>query len=171
MYLSIEEPTKKISKEAVKVWRLSNTIGHGIGILILGALLFVDFYFDWKFWIGWILIGVTGLTALSAMYSIFIEPFYLQKTWRYEVDTEHVQLKHGRIEQKHIIIPMSKIEFVSTHQGPLLRKYGLYNLGIGTVTSSHTIPAIPTEEALELRAKIARLAKVKDMDDVAGEEQ
>lgn len=62
MYSKIQPPTKKISKESVKVWRMTEAITHLIILTVLGILLFVDDYFTWKEWIGWIL---NGLIALS----------------------------------------------------------------------------------------------------------
>lgn len=168
MYINVEEPTQRISPYAVKVWRITNTIGHGVTLVVLGGLLAASLYFDWKVWIGWILYALLGLTVISAIYSILFEPYYLQKTWRYEIDETYIQLKHGSITQKHKLIPMSKVEFVMTNQGPFLRKYGLCNLEIGTVTSSHQIPAISKEEAVRLRAQIAELANIKDTDEEKG---
>ena len=169
MYLNIEEPTQKISPDAVKAWRLANVIGESIALIVIAGLLYAGYAFDWKEWIVWILWAVIGLNVLSAIYSIGIEPVILQKYWRYEVDEEYIQLKHGRFQKHHNLIPMTKVEYVSTNQGPLLRKYGLYDLTIGTVTSSHKIPAIPEAEALALRAKIGFLAKIKDSDEEAAE--
>lgn len=168
MYINVKEPTQRISPYAVKVWRITNTLGHGITLAVLGGLLAASLYFDWKVWIGWILYALMGITALSAAYSILFEPYFLQKTWRYEIDELHIQLKHGSINQVHSLIPMTKVEYVTTNQGPFLRKYGLYNLQIGTVTSSHQIPAIPKDEAMQLRAQIAELANIKDTDEEKG---
>jgi len=72
--------------------------------------------------------------------------------------------RSGRWNVEHKIIPMAKIEYVTTDQGPFLRKAGLYSLNIGTTASSHKIPAIPEEEALKLRSLIASYANVKEDD-------
>lgn len=164
MYPHINEPLQRISPKATTMWKMSNTIGHGITLLILAILLYMEIAFSWRDWIGWILYIVTVLIMISAVYSILIEPSILQRTWRYEVDDEHIQLKHGAFTQTHTLIPITKVEYVTTNQGPLLRKFGLYDIKIGSVTTSHNIPAIPAEEALALRAKIAHLAKIKEQD-------
>jgi membrane protein YdbS with pleckstrin-like domain len=162
MYRDIEEPEHRISTSAVKVWRLSNTIGHGIAFFIIAVLLGLDHLFEWWNWIDWVLYGLTVIAFLSAIYSIFIEPALLQRTWRYGVDEEYVQLKHGVLTRVHVLVPMTKVEYVKTNQGPLMRKFGMYNVEIGTMASSHSIPAVSEKEALALRAQIAQLAKIKD---------
>lgn len=169
MYIQIEEPTEKISTAAVKVWRISNTIGHGLVLLITGALIVCSEMFDWFGWISIVLYILGGIILLSSIYSIVIEPFYLQRTWRYKIDQQFVQLKHGKWYEKHTLIPMEKVEYVRTEQGPIMRRYALYNIEIGTTTSNHVIPAIPSEEAQKLKAEIATYAKIQDTDFVEGE--
>lgn len=164
MYSKVKPPTKQISKQAVKVWRMSEAIIHLIILAILILLLFADDYFAWKEWIGWGLIGLTVLCLFNSVWSIFIEPGLLQKYWRYDVNEEFIQTKRGALFETHELIPMTKVQSVRLDQGPLLRKYNLYSLSIGTMGDSHEIPAIPEEEAYELRDKIAYFAKIKEVD-------
>ncbi|WP_045521849.1 PH domain-containing protein [Neobacillus niacini] len=169
MYINIEEPTETISNDAMKVWRMSNTIGHLSAILIIAVLVLCSEKFGWYGWIGIVLYFLSGLFVVSAIFSIFIEPTYLQNTWRYNINQQFVQLKHGKWQEKHTLIPMEKVEYVRTEQGPIMRRYGLYNIEIGTTASNHIIPAIPSEEAKKLKAQIAVYAKLKDEDLAEGE--
>ena len=171
MYVEIQEPKQRISKDSIRVWRLSKTLGHAIALLVFGVLWYLSEMYGWKTWITYSLIALTGLTVLSSIYEILFEPYYKYKTWRYEIDEEYVQLKRGHFIEKHIVIPMTKVEYVSTHQGPLLRKYHLYDVEIGTTTTNHTIPAIPVEQASALREQIAIFAKVKDLDEKGTEQE
>jgi len=164
MYTKIEEPKRCISEKAMKVWRISEFLIN-VGILVvLGIVFYLDIYFEWKYWIGWIIIGLLGLTVLSAIWGIIIEPSLKQKYWRYDVDEEFIQLKSGIWNKKHQLIPMTKVQSVELIQGPLLRKYQLYSISVGTMGSSHKIPAIPQEEARELRDQIAHYAKIKEVE-------
>lgn len=161
---NIEEPKQRISPNAIKVWRISNLISNVIVLAILAGILTSQIYFDWYHWIGVVLYIIIALVILNAIYEHFIEPVYQQKTWRYEIDEQYIQIKHGLFSKHHLIVPMTKIEYVNTNQGPLLRRYGLSTITIGTIASSHEIPAIPEAEAKELRNKIAFLAKINDTD-------
>ena len=163
MYSQISVPQKRLSKDAVKIWIISETIANMIVFIILGVLFYLDHLFSWKEWIGWILIGITMISVLSTVWS-FINPFLLYKSWLYDVDEEFLQLKSGVLNEKHQLVPMTKIQSVATKQGPLLRKYGLYSVSIETMASSHTIPALPKEVAVELRNQIAHYAKVKEVE-------
>ncbi len=144
------------------MWRLSRAIVHAAALLLIAALLVMDAAWGWWSWVGWVLYGAAGLAVLSAIFAVGIEPFILQRIWRYDVSEEYVQLKHGALTRVHVLVPMAKVEYVTTNQGPIMRKYGLYNLVIGTMASSHNIPALPEREAFSLREQIAELAQVKD---------
>lgn len=160
---SLDLPKKRLSKDAIKVWLISDTIGNIVGFIILGTLFYLYDRFSWKEWIGWILIGITVLLIIGFIWSL-IEPFFLYKNWRYDVNEEFLQLKSGAINETHELIPMTKIQSVATEQGPILRKYGLYSVSVETMGSSHTIPALPKDVAVELRNQIAQYAKIKEVE-------
>ncbi|WP_438347943.1 PH domain-containing protein [Paenibacillus sp. FA6] len=164
MYSQIPGPESRLSKDAVIVWRISETITYVISFIVLGLLFYLDYLFSWKDWIGWILIGIAILVVLASVWSIFIKPLLRYKNWRYDVDEEFLQLKSGALVEKHELVPMTKIQSVATNQGPLFRKYGLYSISIETMGSSHTIPALPEEVALNLKNRIAHFAKIKEVE-------
>lgn len=163
MNFQMNAPQKRLSKDAVKVWIISETITNLIVFVILGVLFYLDYHFSWKEWIGWILISIIAISVLGAIWS-FINPFLLYKSWRYSIDKEFLQLKSGVLYEKHQLVPMTKIQSVATQQGPLLRKYGLCSVSIETMGSSHSIPALPKEVAIELRNQIAQYAKIKEVE-------
>lgn len=165
MYSEIPAPEGRLSKDSVKVWRITETISHLIGFGILGVLFYLDHLFSWKVWIGWILIGLLVIAVVSAIWSIFIQPFLLYKNWRYAADEEFLQLKSGAFNEEHQLVPMTKIQAVSTNQGPFLRKYGLYSISIETLGSTHGIPALPKDVAIDLRDRIAHFAKIKEVEE------
>lgn len=159
----IPEPTQRISPKASTVWRINSAIFSGGFLIILGVLIFLSFYLDWFGWIKITLYIISALTTLNLIYRLTIYPIYMQRTWRYEIDEDFVQIKYGFINRYHAIIPMSRVEYVNTDQGPLLRKFRLASLTIGTLTSPHEIPALSLDEAAEIRSKIVYLAKIVDV--------
>ena len=160
MIPQIPEPKKKISKKAINVWRITDLLQNLIGLIIIGALIFSYHHFDWTNWIGIILYTLLGIAVLITIYELTIRPVLLQRTWRYDIDEHYIQLKHGFINRRALIIPMSRVEYVNTNQGPILRYFDLSVLTIGTITSANKIPAIPTTEAQEIRELIVHLAEL-----------
>lgn len=162
----IPEPANKISKDAVKVWRISNFLGQLITILIGGSLIWVGIYFNWYQWIVIVLSILLFIDIIYALWEVVFQPTLLQKYWRYHIDEEFIQMKYGVFITKHLIIPMTKVQYVEAKQGPLLRKYNLHTLSIGTMQSSSSIPALPEQEALALRKQIAHHAKIKEVEEI-----
>lgn len=165
MTTSFDEPDKRIADDAVSVWRIDNTIESIITLLIGAGLIWASIYFDW---LGWITIGLIILLAIDAIYSfwgIALEPKLRWRYWRYAIDSDYVQIKHGIFKMTHTVTPMTKVQYVTAEQGPILRKYQLYTIEVGTIDSSLSIPAIPEEEAISLRTEIASFAKLKESED------
>ncbi len=102
---------------------------------------------------------------LSGIWSIGFRPVYLHKHFRYGVTDEFLQIKSGAFHEHYALIPMTKIQAVSTSQGPVLRRFSLYTLEIETMGSSHGIPGLPKEVAIDVRNQIARCAKIKEVDE------
>lgn len=164
MLVNIKEPQNRISSRAIRVWIISEVIQNIIGFAVIGVLFYLDDLFSWKEWIHWALIIFLAVSIPAAIWS-FISPFIKYKSWRYDVDEEYVQMKSGVWQEKHLLIPMTKVQSVETVQGPIMRRYGLYSVTMGTMGSSHTIPALPEGEAVSLRNQIAKYAKIKEEDE------
>src|SRR5699024_2204392 len=94
------------------------------------------------------------------IYELTIRPILLQKTWRYDIDENYIQLKYGFINKHSLIIPMSRVEYVNTNHGPILRYYNLSVLTIVTITSANQITAIPVAEAEEIRHLMIYVAEL-----------
>ncbi|SER68218.1 hypothetical protein SAMN04487944_10841 [Gracilibacillus ureilyticus] len=159
------ELTERLSPKAPKVWLLGEIILDVIGYFIIIILFCLDYFFEWVYWIGWILIGLAILSVFGSFYSL-LRPKYLYRSWYYRVDEEFFQCKYGVWREKWVTVPMSKVQSVSTEQGPLLRKYQLRTISIETMGSSHTIPALEEITALRLREQIAEYAKLKEVEEV-----
>ncbi|SHM52613.1 PH domain-containing protein [Gracilibacillus kekensis] len=154
----------KLAADMPKVRIISETIGNIIGFIVLAILLGADVYFEWPVWIGWILYGLIVFTVLGTIWA-FIEPKYLYRSWSYQIDEDYLQLTYGVLKREWVTVPMTKIQSVSTSQGPILRKYHLRTIKVETMGSSHEIPALDEPVALEVREKIAISAKLKEVDE------
>jgi uncharacterized protein len=159
----ISAPQKSLSKDAFKVQLITEGITVVFGFVIFAVLYYLDDRFAWKEWIGWSLHGLLVIGVIAAIWS-FVEPYFLYKSWRYDIDEDFLQLKFGVITERHFLVPMTKIQAVSTKQGPILRKYGLYTISIKTMGSSHEIPGLPEDVASQLREQIAHYAKLKEVE-------
>lgn len=150
----------KLSTKYFKARILSDMVGNALGLIVLLVFLWVSYYFDWPSLVGWALIGLLFLTALGIIWSC-VEPYYLYRSWRYAIDSDFIQLSYGIFIEKWITIPTTKIQAVTTTQGPVMKRFQLRAIKIRTIGMSYTIPALDSQVALKLRDDIAEFAQLK----------
>ncbi len=153
-------PSNRIDERALSVWRLTGLI---ISILILLiSITATILLFSWlgiQWWLA-VLPIVLGL-SFGILLTLLI-PKVRYRRWRYQVSEGYVDFQHGILIIKRTLIPMARVQYVDTVQGPLLRRYGLASITISTAGGSHEIPALAGEVADDLRDHIAQLAQVAD---------
>ncbi|HEY9577646.1 MAG TPA: PH domain-containing protein [Pseudobacillus sp.] len=155
----MEEPAKRISKKALRVWRISGVMSSAfLWLLIIGTGVFI-FINQWSLWIFFILMIIGILEVLTV---VVVLPNMRWKRWRYEVREQEIELQRGVFIVRRTLIPMTRVQHVDTEQGPLLRKYGLGAIKISTAATVHEIPAVEIEEAEEMRKVISALARVAE---------
>mgnify|MGYP001402965038 CR=1 FL=1 len=153
------EPSGRIDARALKVWRMTGGIVSLFAWLVTIGITGLTISFGW-YWIFPVLAGVIAL-MLSICLIVIVPPVRWRR-WRYEVSEREVDLKHGVIVVTRTLIPMVRVQHVDTAQGPILRRYNLATVTVSTAAGAHEIPALPVEEADELRDKIAQLAGIAD---------
>ncbi|MCL6570749.1 MAG: PH domain-containing protein [Bacillus sp. (in: Bacteria)] len=155
------EPQKRISKQALKVWKISAVILVVIGWLINAVAIFLVNSFEGPDWV-WMILIVLGV--IFTFLHIFLFPSLRWRQWRYEVREEEIEIAQGIFIRTRTLIPMIRVQHVDMVQGPLLRKYQLASVIINTAATKHEIPALDESEAEELRFFISKLARVADED-------
>ncbi|WP_301108498.1 PH domain-containing protein [Sporosarcina sp.] len=152
-----QQPANQISRKGLTVWRLYGVIQTVIVLAVAAGLGFLIYYFEWPKWIG---IMIAAVIILQAFFSIYLFPKIRWERWRYEVREAEIELQHGLFIVNRTLIPMVRVQHVDTAEGPILRKYGLASITISTAATNHSIPALVTEEADELRNRISMFARV-----------
>lgn len=153
-----------LSPSFPKMKLISKLIRNLIWVIVLAGLFWLHHYFQWPTWAFWILIVISILKFIGIIWS-FIEPTLLYRSWSYQYDHEYLQLHYGIFTKEWITVPMTKIQAVSTVQGPLMKRFNVYSLKVETMGSSHTIPALDKDVAMEIREIIAQYAKLKEVDE------
>src|SRR5690625_3740126 len=155
------KPRNRIAKEAIKSWRLT-AIGFAI-VAWVGAVaaLYLFHHLEWPVTVSIILllVGILGTYLI-----VFRLPSLMWRRWRYEVFEKEIFIQHGLLVVTQTLIPMVRIQHVDTKQGPILKKYHLSSVTISTAATTHIIPALLEDDAVELRDRISALARVNEDD-------
>ncbi|AAU22148.1 MULTISPECIES: PH domain-containing protein [Bacillus] len=155
------EPKNQISRDGVKVWRITACITSFVLMLAAAGLIAAGVIFKWPVWIG--ILSAAVWLGISFVIIIMI-PNIRHRVWRYEVHENEIDIQHGIFVVTRVIVPMVRVQHVDTSQGPILRKYNLASVQISTAATTHSIPALDVEEADQLRDSISRLARVTEDD-------
>lgn len=155
------QPKNQISRKGLTVWRLYGSIETLVIALVAAGAGAMTYFFDWP---NWLYALYAGIIVLFGFLLIYLFPKIRWERWRYEVREQEIELQHGLFIVRRTLVPMVRVQHVDTAQGPILRKYNLAEISISTAATVHTIPALITEEADELRARISVLARVAEDD-------
>ncbi len=157
----MNEPQKRISEKALSVWRITGAMTSVMIMVMAGGVIWLSNVFSWPVWV---VIAAVAAIILHVYLYVYLFPLLRWKRWRYEVREQEIELQQGVFVVKRTLVPMIRVQHVDTRQGPLLKKYGLATVDVSTAATVHEIPALPMEEAEELRQFISRLARVADED-------
>lgn len=156
------QPSKRIHRDALSVWRIHGAIEGAVACLIAAAAFVIAFTTEMPVWIA-VIVACLALVLIYFMTGPV--PDLRWRRWRYEVQSDEIDLQRGVWIVKRTLIPMVRVQHVDTKQGPILRRYGLAALTVSTAATTHEIPALSMEDADALRDRIAELAKVEEKDD------
>jgi membrane protein YdbS with pleckstrin-like domain len=157
----ILEPQKRISGQALKVWRITGVIKMAIGWTLTFTVIFFVYFFHLPIWISAIILVIE---LIYTYLSVFFLPLLRWKRWRYDVREQEIELQRGIFIKVRTLVPMVRVQHVDTVQGPILRKYKLASVIVHTAATIHEIPALEEDEAEELRMFISKLARVAEED-------
>ncbi len=160
--MALERPKERIHPSAMKVWRIQGGILFAIEIAIaIGYFFLAREVAALPGFLFYILLGVAGFMGVLHIVAI---PQIRMIYWGYELREEEVDIQYGLIVIKRSLIPMTRIQHVDTHHGPIMRLFGLATLSISTAGTKHQVPALKQETAESLRRRISELALESEED-------
>lgn len=151
-----EIPKNKLNEKMIKVWRLNGIIETAVVVILtLPVVLILRFVIGMSFF--W---ALAGLALAVFVIDVIIVPPIRYRRWRYDVLDDEVDIYSGIIVRKRVIIPLVRVQFTDTRQGPLMRSCGLAQVSINTAGGEKKIPGLLLADADALRDKVAKLASL-----------
>lgn len=158
-------PQHKLSKAAIKAWRVS------LSIFMLFLMLIPIFLWGYNLFSAdgdnfspWMLVALSVVILVVAGLGILFIPEIRWQRWSYQVDEFEIDLQSGIIIITRTLIPIKRVQHVDTRQGPILRSYGLADVTISTAATTHRIPALNEEIADQVRDQISKFARLAEED-------
>jgi membrane protein YdbS with pleckstrin-like domain len=124
-------------------------------LLISGAIVL-----PWgPWWVRWGIVGV--FVAATATCIVILPPIRYRVFW-YAISSTQIDVQNGIIFTKRSVVPMRRVQTVSSERGPIADHYRLTNLKIRTAAGSVRLSALDRDDADELSDRISRLTDLAD---------
>ncbi|PGL72126.1 PH domain-containing protein [Bacillus sp. AFS055030] len=154
-------PSQRPSPKMRSVWRITSLLSS-ISLVTLPIIYyFLMRSFSLPFFILMMMICV--VITLIIFLTLFL-PRLKMKYTAYEIYENELEIQKGIFVIKRIVIPMVRVQHVTTEVGPILRRYGLSTVNISTAATTHEIEGLEHHDAEKLRDKIIYLARISDDD-------
>ena len=155
--LATPEPANRLAPQARLAWALSWALGCAVALV--ARQMAADPLPDGAATaILWLLVAalVIGTPLVSAL---------RYRRWRWEVREREIDLQSGVLILRRTLIPMARVQHVTTQRGLVGQALGLASVTIHTAAGSHEIPMLRDADAAGLRERIATLARVDEEQD------
>jgi membrane protein YdbS with pleckstrin-like domain len=158
--VTLVDPANPPSRRAPLVW----AIGAAIPWAVLAVAQVVWFVLDAR--LGWLHAVAAALTVVGVVTFVVVAPAWRYRVHRWEVGAQAVYTRSGWLVQERRIAPISRVQTVDTHRGPLARLFGLADVTVTTASSAGAvrIVALDSEVADRIAAQLTDIAAIGDRD-------
>jgi membrane protein YdbS with pleckstrin-like domain len=158
--LTLVDPANPPSRKAPLVW----AIGAAIPWALLAVAQVVWFVLDRR--LGWLHALAAAVTLVGVVAFVVVAPVWRYRVHRWEIGPQAVYTRSGWLVQERRIAPISRVQTVDTHRGPLDRLFGLANVTVTTASSAGAvrIVALDSEVADRIAAQLTDIAAIGDRD-------
>jgi uncharacterized protein len=158
--LGMVDPAHPPSRRAPLRW----AVGGVVPWLLLGVGQLVWVRFDQR--LPWLHIVIAVGTVLGATISVAVVPLWRYRVHRWEIGPQAVYTRTGWLVQERRIAPISRVQTVDTHRGPLDRLLGLANVTVTTASSAGAVHIA----ALDVAVADHLVAQLTDIAAIGGED-
>ena len=146
---------QKPDPAAKKAWRLTRLITAGVFF----ALLIAAYWILWLMGMpkpgAYIALGILGALTLLFLVMAFAFPAIEYRQWGYRIEEDKVTIRHGIFWIHTQVIPIIRIQNVTTRQGPIDRHYGLCSVELALASGTFDIRGLKKEDADDISQKLS----------------
>ena len=156
---ALREPAHQVSPRAVGFWRL----GAGLNLafwLVAAVVCYVLLPHPW-----WAVLIAAVVVALSAAY-VVVMPTLRFRIHRWEVTPEAVFTRSGWLSRDQRIAPLNRVQTVDSHQGAIMRLFGLSSITVTTASAAGpiSIDCLDQEVARRVVAELTQITAAAEGD-------
>jgi membrane protein YdbS with pleckstrin-like domain len=158
--VTLVDPANPPSRRAPLVW----AIGAAIPWTVLAVAQVVWFVLDAR--LGWLHAVAAALTVVGVVTFVVVAPVWRYRVHRWEVGAQAVYTRSGWLVQERRIAPISRVQTVDTHRGPLARLFGLADVTVTTASSAGAVRIVALDSGVadRIAAQLTDIAAIGDRD-------
>jgi uncharacterized protein len=166
--VTLADPANPPSRKAPLVWALGAAIPWGL----FAVAQVVWFGLDSRY--GWLHAAAAVLTLSGIVTFVVVAPWWRYRVHRWDIALDSgsgtvapaVYTRTGWLVQERRIAPISRVQTVDTHRGPLHRLFGLADVTVTTASSAGAvrIVALDSDVADRIVAQLTDVAAIGDRD-------
>lgn len=162
--VTLVDPANPPSRKAPLVWAIAAAIPWAL----LSVAQVVWFALDTS--ANWLHAAAAVVTVLGIVTFVVVAPLWRYRVHRWDVSldspTPAVYTRTGWWVQERRIAPISRVQTVDTHRGPLDRLFGLADVTVTTASSAGAvrIVALDSDVADRIVARLTDVAAIGDRD-------
>jgi membrane protein YdbS with pleckstrin-like domain len=158
--LTLVDPANPPSRRAPLVW----AIAAAVPWVLLAAAQVVWLALDDG--LGWLHWAAAGVTVVGVATFVVVAPLWRYRVHRWEIGRQAVYTRSGWLVQERRIAPISRVQTVDTHRGPIDRLFGLADVTVTTASSAGAvrIVALDSDVADRIAAQLTDIAAIGDRD-------
>jgi membrane protein YdbS with pleckstrin-like domain len=109
-------------------------------------------------------LGTIGpwLVVLAVLVSAVVVPTLRLSRWRWRLDDDELDLRHGTITEIRTIVPVARIQHVDIRRSLWAQVVGVAAVVVHTAAGTTEIPALTNGEAALVRDRLAGLIRTPD---------
>ncbi|WP_197497325.1 PH domain-containing protein [Mycobacterium sp. 852013-51886_SCH5428379] len=160
MTVALSDPVHRPSPKAPLVWAISAALPWVVAVVAQGA-----------WWVmtptpGWLHVTAAVGTVFGAVLSVGVAPVWRYRVHRWDLDDRALYTRTGWLTQDRRIAPISRVQTVDTHRGPLDRLFGLADVTVTTASSAGAVRvmALDVDVADRLVARLTDIAALGEQD-------
>lgn len=143
-----------LDPRVIRLWRLQNAITFAVMLgLGLVGVVFVGFLTG-----GWVFVWPAWALLAAALVTLWIwYPPRAYRAWGYRIDGKVLEAREGVWFRSITLLPLSRLQHVDLHSGPIQRSLGLASLILHTAGTHHAtieLPGLDANEAAQLRDQL-----------------
>ncbi|MCI0745996.1 MAG: PH domain-containing protein [Verrucomicrobia subdivision 3 bacterium] len=148
---------RQLDPRVIKLWRVRHAITSGVllGLAMIAGLSAGLATGNWL----WPLLGWHALLVLRLVLFVWY-PARAYRAWGYRLDGKVLETRRGIWFKIVQLLPLSRLQHVDLHNGPIERSFGLASLLLHTAGTQHAsiiIPGLDAAEAGRLRDELVAI--------------